>query len=114
MPLIFQLSLLLVEGLAENILFELSARFKDHNEEALGLLPEGEMEIERIKKSINILILVAGETHLFDHSAAGVNHYSISQMLAKFSVGTEKRKSAITGPPNPSLIGPIKDLPNIM
>ena len=62
LPIIFQLSLLLVEGLAENILLELSARFKDHNEEALGLLPEGEMKIERMKKSINILMLAAGET----------------------------------------------------
>ena len=59
-------------------------------------------------------MIATAETHLFDHSVVGITNYSVSQMLAKFSVGTEKRKSAITGPPNPSLICPIKDLPNIM
>ena len=42
LPIIFQLSLLVVEGLAENILLELRARFKDHNEEAFSLLPDEE------------------------------------------------------------------------
>ena len=33
-------------------------------------------------------------------------------MLSKFQVGTEKHKSAILGPPEPSMIGPIISLPS--
>ena len=51
LPLIFQLSLLLMEGLAENILLELSARFQQSDEEELS-----NSDIQSMKNSIRTLM----------------------------------------------------------
>ena len=65
-----------------------------------------------MKKSINMLMLAAGECNLFTKSE--MRQSSISEILSKFSVGTENRTKTIIGVPNPSLVGAIIDLPNKM
>ena len=103
LPLIFLLSLLLTEGLAENILLELCARFQVSNEQQMD-----EQMKEKMKKYMNILMLASGEEKGVDMNA------SICNILSGFQVGTEKRKNTIVGAPDPSLIGSIMNLPNLM
>ena len=57
-------------------------------------------------------MLAAGEYHLLTPSA--MHQCTISEMLSKFSVGTENRKNTTVGAPDPSLVGAIIDLPNKM
>ena len=102
LPVIFGLSLLLVDGLAENILLEVCARFNNLNEADMS----NDM-ITKMKKSLGILMLASGDSNL-----QNPNTKSICNMLSDFQVGTERRKSAITGLPDPSMIGAIIDLPN--
>ena len=99
LPLIFLLSLLLTEGLAENILLELCARYQAVNEQQM----ENGMR-EAMKKYINVLMLASGDEELDTNK-------SICDILSIFQVGTQKRKETIVGTPDPSLIGPIIDLP---
>ena len=55
LPLIFQLTLLLMEGLSENILLELCARFQEHHEEDLSV-----DQSTLMNKSMDTLIAAAG------------------------------------------------------
>ena len=80
LPLIFLFSLLLTEGLAENILLELCARFQATNEANME-----ERLREKMRKNINLLMLAAGESEDFSNR-------SIVESLSIFQVGTQKRK----------------------
>ena len=102
LPLIFQLAILLVDGLAENILLELRGRIKA-TDESEGLLG-GNDATEKMKRSIFLLIAATGDTSSFDSSS------SIFDLLSHFSVGTENRKKHNIGPPDPNLVGPIRNL----
>ena len=98
LPLIFQLSLLLVEGLAENILLELCARFTKENENTLS-----DTSLKMMKKSIVTLMNVVGLKD--DYSSS-----TVCGMLANFSVSTERQKKNNNGAPNADLICSFIDL----
>ena len=85
LPLIFQLILLLVDGLANHNLVELCQRWNSHLEakiEKLGKLVE-------TKNSILMLMKANG-----DENTSSLLHLSVNEILKKrFNVGTEKPKS---------------------
>lgn len=100
-PLLFLLTLLLFEALAENILLELAACL------SAGVWDKSvwsEGDIVQMKKSIITLAEAAGEpvgTHSIEDD--------IDDLLEKFVVGTQRRKAwkqRIKTPPNPSELGP--------
>ena len=92
--------LLIVDGLAEQILVELSSRINHSND----------TNSEKDFKVESILSLMAST----DENISNIDQLSpIKNMLEKFTVGTDKRKEMITGLPDPAFIGPIKDVINI-
>ena len=77
LPIIFQLCMLLVDGLAEHILLELSARINLHDDVNIKIKTE----------SVWTLMAASGEDiHYSD------GYKSIHVLLERFSVGTDKRK----------------------
>jgi len=87
LPLIFQLTLLLVEGLAENILLELCARMNTPETTEAHFQSN---DILNMKKNINTLMTAAGGDSVVDFSDK-----TVTDILSSFSVGTEKRKSRV-------------------
>ena len=88
------MSLLLMDGLAENLLLELSALMAKSPEKCT-LIKTG---------SIINLMFAAGEEVL-----DGMEEMKIQDLLNTFAVGTEKRKRS-PGAPDQELVGPIRDI----
>ena len=105
LPLALELSLLLIGGLAEHILLELSAHFSSKNMAEIF----DEEEIRSMKHSIFVLMLAAGQQGLKSEDIFQPSR-EIRDILSTFSVGTENRKKMVVGPPDASKIGPLCDL----
>ena len=85
LPLILQLVLLLVDGLANHMLVELCQRWTSHLESKLDGLGKSEMT----KKAILTLMKANGSEH-----TSSLFHLSINEILKnRFDVGTEKPKT---------------------
>ena len=108
LPLALQLSMLLVGGLAEHMLLELSSRFASIDENMFS-----EVEVKMTKKSIFILMLAAGQRGDLVSERGQHDKMTIRDILSLFSVGTENRKKSKAGPPDPTKIGAVKDLSSV-
>ena len=100
LPLLFLLTLFLFEHLAEHMLLEfaacLNAEIWENNEWS-----------EEDKECMNIILMEAAGEPM---SSADTDKMSIKDLLAKFEVGTEKRrtwKQRVKAPPKASELGPI-------
>ena len=100
LPMLLQLSLLLFDGLAQNLLVELSHRWNENLEEEIENL--GEMT--SIKDSISILLEADGF-----HSPGNVRNLDVRTMLKPYSVGTEKEKIVHFLPREDELL-PLREL----
>ena len=97
LPVIFQICLLIVDRLAEQILVELSSRINHLND----------TNSDKDFKAESILSLMAST----GENISNIDKLlPIKNMLEKFTVGTYKRKKMITRLPDPAFIGPIKDV----
>ena len=94
MPIVYQLSILLVDGLGENFLLEICARFSNDND----------LEKEFNKNSLSILMKTADDQTQVDSTK---DH---REMLESFSVGTDKRKRQRESIPDPAFIGPVRKI----
>ena len=97
LPVIYQMCLLVVDGLAEQILVELSSRLNILNES----YSDSDFDVESI---ISLMSATGENTSILDKKLP------IKDLLEKFTVGTDKRKSISTGLPHPAFVGPIKDI----
>ena len=101
LPVIFQICLLIVDRLAEQILVELSSRINHLND----------TNSDKDFKAESILSLMAST----GENISNIDKLlPIKNMLEKFTVGTYKRKKMITRLPDPAFIGPIKDVIQIL
>ena len=84
-PLILQLVLLLVDGLANHILVELCHRWSSHLESKIEELGQ----LEMAKRAILMLMKANGS-----ENTSSLCHLSVNEILSKmYDVGTEKPKS---------------------
>ena len=99
--------MLLVGGLAEHILLELSSRFASIDEDIFE-----KEDIDSMKANIFILMIAAGQEGDLVPGQRRMESMTIRNILSSFSVGTENRKSMNIGPPDPTKIGAVKNLPS--
>ena len=95
----------MIEGLAEHILLELSARMASIDESKTF----AEHDISSMKEDIFVLMLAAGQQDL-ESAKVFEKGNKIRDILTAFSVGTENRKKMTVGPPDPSKVGPLRSL----
>ena len=94
LPVVYQLSLLLMDGLGENMLLEICARFSK----------EDSFETDFDQWSLFVLTKTALENNEFDKSMSN------REMIEGFSVGTENRKHCSRSIPNPAFVGPVRNI----
>jgi hypothetical protein len=102
-PIIYQMSLLLFDGLADNIIVELSHHWRNLSEK-LHLLENKEIYLQEVKKSI-LTIISAGQQNLPED-----DNLTIEQLLHNFSVGTERARLVVHPPPSLDSMRPMRDL----
>jgi hypothetical protein len=104
LPVCLQLSLLLMDGLAEHILLTLSEQWNEGLEKKIDEM----CELDNVKKSIQTLVVAAKG---INEKTEYLRDSQISKILENFAVGTERRKTMInTISPDPRLLCPIKEL----
>ena len=101
LPLLFQLTILLVEGMAQNMMLELCARIDATEECSISLL-----FINHLKQIISTLMFTAG----IDNIINSID--KIYDILDYFAIGIQKGNKVNKGTYDPNLLGPIINLPN--
>ena len=103
LPVLLQFSFLLIDGLAEHMLLELSSRW---NEELENEMKEKHL-LGAILKHIIQIMITAGYNAIDTKQ-----HQTITKYLASFSVGTEKKKMCThIISPNPEMLCPLCQIP---
>jgi hypothetical protein len=102
LPVIYEITLLLFDGLADNIVCEISHAWKNISSNNATI---NEEERKKIKSNL-ITIITASQLNVPDDS----DHLSIEELLDNFNVGTERRKLAPQPPPNMSVLAPLRQL----
>jgi hypothetical protein len=97
-PTIYLLNLFLFDGLADNLLYELSARWKAADDDSLSATEQNDMV-----QAVRTLIAASGVT--VKDVPMNSREASVDKMLAFFNVGTEKAKR----PPPPPLPSTLYD-----
>ena len=92
LPVLYKLTILLMDGLAEHALVEFASCFTQHHESALS-----QEEAAQLKESI--LTLMDASSFVSDSASSKTSH----ELLEAFTVGTERGKSKLPAPPDPSL-----------
>ena len=95
LPNILMLVLLLIDGLAENILIELCHRWNEHLEIELR------DDIESIQKAVFSLITASGGS---DNIEKIQGNMAVTDILNEFRVGTEKAKRMVAPPRSEELV----------
>ena len=104
MPVLYLLSMLLCDGLAQHILIELCTRW-DNNLERLMKVSGKQYTM---KGSITALISAEGESE--DKISIACHKHTIGEMIEYFSVGTDRQKLVAPKRPDLNMIKPIRDL----
>jgi hypothetical protein len=100
LPVIYQITLLLFDGMAEHVIVELS----NHWRSITGTAREvSENDLAEIKNNI-LTIISASHLNLPEYN----DNTTIEELLHSFNVGTEKAKRVIVPPRNPTILGPLR------
>jgi DDE superfamily endonuclease len=99
LPVLYQLTLLLFDGLADSIIVALAHHWK-------RMLPKvfSDEILNEIKQ--NIITLIAASQEILPIEC---NNMTIEEILRKFNVGTEKSKMPPPAPRNSETLGPLRD-----
>ena len=104
MPVIYLLSMLLCDGLAQHILIELCTRWDNDLERLMKLTGKQ----YAMKDNISALMSAEGESE--DKISSAYHKHTIGDMLEYFCVGTERQKLVAPKRPDPNMLKPIRDL----
>ena len=105
LPVLYQITMLMYDGLAENILIEVShhwTRRLNNTTDDSDKENNVSMSEEELKRNL-LLIRSACEI-----TGDEENNQTIQDMLEKFNVGTEKGKKITLPPRDPKLLGPLR------
>ena len=102
LPVLYQFTMLLHEGLAQHILVELCQRWNSCLEDLV------KSEIDMVKN--NIAILMRAEGASVDAVALATLKGTVGEMLKTFAVGTDIAKLAIPRKPDPNELIPLRKL----
>ena len=100
LPVLYQFTLLLHEGLAQHILIELCERWNTTLEDLIG------DKKKSVMMDIETLMRVEGDNN--DRIELAIKKETIGEMLETFAVGTERKKLVIPNIPDPSELIPLK------